>query len=299
MIGLIVLGIIILLLVLFFIRSQYERNHPVLTTYEISSENIPKSFEGYEILYFTDLHGRELGKHNQNLKKILEKENPDAYFLGGDMLTANRNYESGFKAFSEMLESFKKGKKIYYAFGNHESRFEREKEDFPQYPEKFSALLNRYEITCLRNETAEIQKGNESILLTGLELPPACYKKRKKKQLTETEILSKIKRNELKYQIALCHSPVFFEELSKLGFDLTFAGHFHGGTIRVPGLGPLMTPEFQFFYPYTVGKFVFSDRVSIASSGLGTHGVDIRFLDLPEVVKVILHSKDNKDIAQK
>ena len=33
------------------------------------------------------------------------------------------------------------------------------------------------------------------------------------------------------------------------GADLVLSGHFHGGTIRIPGLGGVMTPQLQFFSP--------------------------------------------------
>ena len=52
------------------------------------------------------------------------------------------------------------------------------------------------------------------------------------------------------YQILLLHSPLFFEECRRWGADLTLCGHFHGGTIRLPFLGGVMTPQFQFFIPW-------------------------------------------------
>lgn len=49
------------------------------------------------------------------------------------------------------------------------------------------------------------------------------------------------------FQILLAHSPLFFEAYRKWGADLTLSGHFHGGTIRLPVLGGVMTPQYQFF----------------------------------------------------
>ena len=45
------------------------------------------------------------------------------------------------------------------------------------------------------------------------------------------------------FTVLLAHSPMFFREYAEWGADLTLAGHFHGGTIQIPFLGGLMTPQ--------------------------------------------------------
>ena len=39
------------------------------------------------------------------------------------------------------------------------------------------------------------------------------------------------------FHILLAHSPLYFKEYVRWGADLVLAGHFHGGTICLPGLG--------------------------------------------------------------
>lgn len=55
------------------------------------------------------------------------------------------------------------------------------------------------------------------------------------------------------FQILLAHSPLYFDACAKWGADLTLSGHFHGGTIRLPGLGGVMTPQYQFSFPGAPG----------------------------------------------
>lgn len=84
-----------------------------------------------------------------------------------------------------------------------------------------------------------------------------------------------------------------FEEYAAWGADLTLSGHFHGGTIRLPVLGGVMTPQYQFFYPRCAGEFELPGRWGersrmIVGRGLGTHSINIRLNDKPQVVVIRL-----------
>ena len=65
--------------------------------------------------------------------------------------------------------------------------------------------------------------------------------------------------------------------------EQTLSGHFHGGTIRLPILGGLMTPQLQFFVRECAGEFSEGSTRMIVNRGLGTHSVRIRLNDRPEI----------------
>ena len=85
------------------------------------------------------------------------------------------------------------------------------------------------------------------------------------------------------YRILLLHSPLYLKESAAAGADLVLSGHFHGGTIRIPGLGGLMTPQYQFFVKECAGSFQEGKTRMLVSRGLGTHSIRIRLNDLPEI----------------
>ena len=84
----------------------------------------------------------------------------------------------------------------------------------------------------------------------------------------------------------LSHSPLFFDAYLSWGADITLSGHFHGGTIRLGSNIGLMTPQFQFFSDKVVGLKRKDNSYLIISSGLGTHSINIRFNNKPQVVVV-------------
>ena len=96
-----------------------------------------------------------------------------------------------------------------------------------------------------------------------------------------------------KYSILLAHSPMYFKQYAEWGADLSLSGHFHGGTIRLPLVGGLMTPQFQFFFPWCSGQYEGAHgRMMIVGRGLGTHSINIRFNDKPQVVVVELKGEN-------
>ena len=90
------------------------------------------------------------------------------------------------------------------------------------------------------------------ITLYGLELSQKYFSRLahgKKLTLQEMEYyLGKKKRDE--YAIVLAHNPVFFPVYAAWGADLVCSGHLHGGMVRIPGIGGIISPQMCFFPKY-------------------------------------------------
>jgi len=81
-------------------------------------------------------------------------------------------------------------------------------------------------------------------------------------------------------KIVLCHAPGFFEK-SHGEFALAFAGHTHGGQVRIPGLDPLYLPTGC--GRYFAGWFEQAGARMYVSRGIGMSGLRFRFLCRPEL----------------
>ena len=75
------------------------------------------------------------------------------------------------------------------------------------------------------------------------------------------------------FQILLAHSPLFFANYADWGADVTFSGHCHGGVIRLPFIGGILSPERKFFPRYTKGIYELNAEQGLAklavTAGLG------------------------------
>lgn len=279
-------------------RSQYERDCLVTEEYRIASEKIHG--QGKTIVFLTDLHNKEFGEENSRLLEAVRKVKPDAVLFGGDGMVAKRG-NSDVRIPLELLTELAKEFPVYCGNGNHESRMVWKSEVYGETYENYRMALEHAGIRYLSNEAANL---DNDIRIYGLDLPKSAYLPR------SGEIPAGLLKDALgepdpeKFHLLLAHSPLFFEEYAAWGADLTLSGHFHGGTIRLPLVGGVMTPQYQFFYPRCAGYFELPGKGReksrmIVGRGLGTHSINIRLNDKPQVVVVRLCGADAQQQGQK
>ncbi|MBP5294853.1 MAG: metallophosphoesterase [Lachnospiraceae bacterium] len=284
----IALGVIGITGIVLLIRSEWERVHPVRADYEIFAPEIPEEAGPLRILFLSDLHGKIFPRNNEALNKILRETPCDLVLLGGDMMTKFGSGKKDRKALRSLLSGIPEGVPVYYASGNHEQKMLKLSAERPDWEPAFRKILREYGVRYLQNETVPFPVRGGEILLSAADLPRRSYKAGPKKPLPEGYLEEKIGRKDARrFTVLLLHSPLYLEEAADWGADLTLSGHFHGGTIRLFGRG-LMTPQYQFFYPRCQGIFRIEGKTGIVSAGLGTHSVNVRLFDRPEVVLITL-----------
>lgn len=274
-------------------RSRYERDCLVTEKYRIASEKIHG--QGKTIVFLTDLHNKEFGEENSRLLETVRKVKPDAVLFGGDGMVAKRG-NSDVRIPLALLTELAKEFPVYCGNGNHESRMVWKTDVYGETYEHYRMALEDAGIRYLSNKAADLDRN---IRIYGLDLPKSAYRPR------SGEIPEDLLKETLgepdpeKFHLLLAHSPLFFEEYAAWGADLTLSGHFHGGTIRLPLVGGVMTPQYQFFYPRCAGYFELPGRGReksrmIVGRGLGTHSINIRLNDKPQVVVVRLCGADTQ-----
>ncbi len=270
------------------IRSEYEKNHFVAEELRITS---PKIYREKKLVFLTDVHDKEFGPSNERLLYAVRRLSPDAILIGGDLMVSKGR--GRLDASFRLMKGLSDLAPVYYSLGNHEMRLREERE---VYGSQFDRLLDKARqlgIHMLIDEKAALDEDTD---VWGIDLPRVCYKKlflEKPEKMPEGYLQQKLGRADGEhFQILLMHSPLYFSEARQWGADLTLAGHFHGGTVRIPGLGGLMTPQYQFFLPWCAGTFLEEGRVMAVGRGLGTHSINIRFNDLPQLLSIRLAPGD-------
>ena len=282
-----------------YLRSEWEKRHFRTEHYTIKTRKLLK---GLRILFISDMHGQEFGEGNEELLSEIHEIGPDLILIGGDMITCGKHHEDppGTSACIHLCEALCQDYPVIYAEGNHELRFrQRFPEDFQVFMEH---LMQNPGLRYLRDDAAvfrsidETSGEDEEIDIYGVSLDMDYYAPQKpgfghKKAMPKEHLSSKLGITEgsasgpcdKRYSILLMHSPLYLKEAAGLGVDLVLSGHFHGGTIRLPHLGGLMTPQLQFFIKECAGEFCEGGTHMIVTRGLGTHSIRIRLNDRPEL----------------
>ena len=122
------------------------------------------------------------------------------------------------------------------------------------------------------------------MVIYGFELEEFYYQKFCWADFQEEELERILgKPDEEYYNILLAHNPVYFHAYAQWGADLTVSGHLHGGIIRIPGIGGVITPQARLFPRYDAGHFRWKGRDLVVSRGLGTHTINLRIFNPPEL----------------
>ena len=272
-------GLIILLIILImYFRSEYEKNNFVLMKYKFESDKIKTA---KKFIFISDLHDKQFGKDNEKLIEAIEECKPDFIVIGGDMMVTKGLVD--LKPSLLFCEKISKKYKVYYANGNHELRMKNEK-----YGDLYSVLnkaVKEMGIYRLEDSCEKI----EEICIYGLDIDKKYYKKLDNAEFDNTYIEEKLGSvSNKRFSILLAHSPLFLNAYAKWGADLVLSGHFHGGTVRVWKDIGLMTPQIHFFSDMVHGLKKKDATNLIISSGLGTHSINIRLNDRAELILIEL-----------
>ena len=278
--------LIIFAIIIFFICvAMIDGNRFVVKEYLIESEKV-KSDVRFVVL--SDLHNKSYSNHNRQLIRTIKKISPDGILVAGDMVTAKPGREN--KSAISLIRILSRNFPIYYANGNHEYRMKIYPDTYPGMYETYQNAIAHKNLHYLCNETVPLFGKN--ITISGLEIDRKYYKRIRKDKMPSSylkEVLGAYKSDT--FHILLAHNPEYFEHYAGWGADLTLSGHVHGGIMKLPGIGGVISPGFRLFPKYDGGLFQKGEKKMIVSRGLGMHTIHMRIFNPGELVVVSLKAK--------
>ncbi|MDO5540890.1 MAG: metallophosphoesterase [Eubacteriales bacterium] len=262
-----------------------------MKSYRISiSERKGKPEKPIRIAVISDLHNRRFGEGNNKLASAILGQYPDLIFCIGDMTVCKPGRETKLEVGISLLKRLACECPVYCVNGNHEFRSKIYPETYPNIYSKWVNGLKRGGVILLEDDKTEIACKGTTLVLHGLELPIKYYKKRRADFMSAEEIRDHIgEPEEDRYNILLAHNPDFFESYALWGADLTLSGHLHGGSVRLPFAGGVISPQLKLFPKYDYGLYEKYAHKMVVTSGLGTHSIAMRINNPPEVVILELY----------
>ena len=250
----------------------WGNNSLTVSRYEIANPKIPEEFSGFRIVQLSDVHNKDFGGR---LSEKVKGLSPDIIVITGDLIDSRRTDVS---VAEKLLKELKPIAPLYYVTGNHESRIE-------AYSD-LREILRENGVEILEGKTVGIEKNGSEIMLMGIddatffgsgelnEKVPVFARKLKELSVNKGE----------NFEILLSHRPELVDIYADCGFDLVFTGHAHGGQIRLPFIGGVLTPNQGFFPEYDAGEFKKDGLTMIVSRGLGNSLFPFRIANRPDIV---------------
>ena len=266
--------VFIALVIIFIILVIHSYIKLDITRYEIKDKKIDKNLK---IMLLSDLHNRDI---KTKIDKALKQEKPDMIILSGDMINEFEGDQENFMKLVPSLEKYK----TYYTFGNHEEAC------IKDLKTNYKKRLEKTKLIILNDDKTKI---TNNIMLYGLDVDISFFEGMRKKKLDNKYIEERLgKLNKEKYNIGVAHNPLMAYAYENYGFDLVFSGHVHGGLVKLPFLGGILSPEYKFFPKYYEGIYELNKTKMVVSRGLGfCKRLPLRILNPGEIVIINLSNK--------
>jgi predicted MPP superfamily phosphohydrolase len=231
--------------------------------------NLPPAFRGLRILHLSDLHIDTIPGFTALLINKIKHLDFDICLMTGDYRKdSSGTFRHILKPMRILSEYIKAPFGTFAILGNHDTY-----------------LMAGYEkesgMELLINESVEISKDDQKILITGTDDPFNFY--------TESASLC-LETRGYPFKIALVHTSELAVTASQNKYDLYLCGHTHGGQICLKKGMPLISHQFEgkeFNHgPWSIGRMK-----GYTSSGAGVSGLPVRFNCPAEITIIKLFDK--------
>lgn len=263
--------LVIALFIIFTFIISYGFYHGLETTnYTYRDNELPKKFDGYRIVFISDLHCKQIGRKQEKLIRAITDCKPDIIVFTGDMIDGEHEDITPVK---DLLAGLAGKYPMYAVSGNHEKDNLRNNDKLQEYYREFG-IIN------LDNSSRTITRKGEHIGIYGKPYHGGYYSE---------SYLQKPDKEKNEFNILLFHDSTAFIPISLMEYNLVLSGHTHGGVIRLPFIGGVINNNGSLFPKYDAGMYYRNKSTLISNRGIGDSDLP-RFYNRPEVVCITLQA---------
>lgn len=284
----------------------WSRKSIKTTRYFYWNKALPSALDGLRIVHLSDLQSEYFGKAQRRILEKTRAASPDLIVFTGDLTDRNHtDYQAGIT----LMEGLVKIAPVYYVDGNHELALPVE-----EISQMYDVLEGMGVVLLRDRATTFTKSGAPQMRLLGLS-EETIYRakisggalregeKCSREKVSDTEIDRQLVREciaalltdagegENAFTLLLVHEPQFLEVYAVPGINLIFAGHAHGGQIRLPFTQGLFAPGQGILPKLTSGMHQSGNSTMVISMGMGNSTFPFRVFNRPEVVVIQVESQ--------
>lgn len=251
----------------------YKKGYHNCLNIELRQEDLyfpqlPNNFDGFRILHLSDLHIDTMPELMHAFAHAIDQIEFDLAVLTGDY----RKENSG--EFTQILEPMKQVSQLLQKeftplaiLGNHDTWL------MTEYEEELR-------IRFLINETIELEREGQTILISGADDPFSFY----------TDATLETFTDKHGFKIALVHTSELADIAAENNYQLYLCGHTHGGQVCLPGGKALISHQKE-GQEFVKGFWKWDKMIGYTSRGCGVSGVPLRFNCPGEITVFTLKKK--------
>lgn len=226
--------------------------------------DLPAAFAGYRILHLSDIHIDVRPQVADDIARRIRDVQPDLVVMTGDFRDGyTYPFEDLVPSIRHMISTVQPPDGFLAVLGNHD-------------PAAAVPLLESLGIRVLLQESVEIVRGRDRLVLTGLDDVVAFGR---------PDSMKPFFSRPPGFAVALVHSPCGYRAAAAAGYRLYLTGHTHGGQVCLPGGIPLMLHT-RAPRSFCNGRWNFGRLQGYTNTGAGTSGIPLR-VNCPPVVGLI------------
>jgi hypothetical protein len=260
------------------IYERGTRNALVIEKREVTFyfSDLPPAFDGYRILFLTDLHLDGLVGLTEKAIEIVRETPADMCILGGDFrMKTYGPFDDALAQLRILLPEIRVDNGILGIIGNHDCL-------------EIVDTLKDLGVDFLVNDSHAVSRNGACIWIVGAD---DCH------YFKAHDLESAFGELPLEnFTILVSHSNEIYEEALKFQPNLFLCGHTHGGQVLVPPFGPIFTHS-KAPRRFCRGMWNHKGMPGYTSVGVGVSGVPVRFNSKGEVTVLTLRRTSNADTA--
>ena len=237
------------------------------TTTELKVAEPVLGYDRFRIVHLSDLHLERIGRREHRMIEQVREAKPQLILLTGDYM----NVREGAVALSEVLGALEAPFGVVGVEGNWDTKF------------MSADLFRRARATYLVDDSLVLERNGRRLRLVGQGIEPS----RPLRELLPPQ-------DDGAPTIYLQHMPDGLDQLRARDpgqrVDLFLCGHTHGGQVRLPFWGAVITLS-KFHKKYEQGLYTVDGIPMYVNRGVGSGGgamPHVRFLTRPEVAVIDL-----------
>lgn len=224
------------------------------------------------IVQVSDLHMERSTLREKSLVPLVNSLNADLIVLTGDYLNLSYIHDPiAMKDARNLLAQFSAPYGVFAVNGTVDNA------------ERMRGLFSGSTVVVLDDQVAQVSLPGGELSIIGVSNWGGAHDAEMVRSLAA-------RAPEDQYRLLLFHTPDRIQEAVQGGIDLYLAGHTHGGQVRLPFYGALVTFS-EYGKKYEAGMYQVGGTTLYVNRGIGMEGAGaprVRFLAPPEVVVIDL-----------